>query len=178
MPMTSESSAWLTAMLSSRAPGGKLLAHRAAAAICAVVVVVLAGCRAAPQPESRQPSPAGTTVQAVKSSQSNVTPSADHCGLTAYPASRSTQEILADAPQKGVRSQDSTMFAKVAIDPEGRITHLRVLRLAYPEASTALRNTINAQAVDAIKQWHYAPTIIAGKPVTVCSDLTVTIDLH
>ena len=173
MLMTSESSAWQMAMLSR-----KLFAPRAAAAICALIVVVLAGCRAAPQPESRQPSPSGTTVQAVKSSQSNVTPSDDDCGLTAYSASRSTQEILADAPQKDSRPQDSTMFAKVAIGPEGRITHLRVLRLAYPEAPTALRNTINAQAVAAIKQLHYAPTVIAGKPVTVCSDLTVTIDLH
>ena len=168
----------LMTMLSSKTTGGKLLAQRAAAAICAVIIVVLAGCRAAPQPESRQPSPSGATVQVVKSSQSNVTPSDDDCGLTAYPASRSTQEILADAPQKDVRPQDSTMSAKVTVDPQGRITHLRVLRLAYPEAPTALRDTINARAVAAIKQWHYAPTIIAGKPVTVCSELTVTIDLH
>jgi len=70
------------------------------------------------------------------------------------------------------------MFAKVEIDPEGRLTHLRVLRLAYPEASTALRNKINAQAIDTIKQWHYSPTIIAGEPVAVCSDITVTIDLQ
>jgi len=70
------------------------------------------------------------------------------------------------------------MFAKVAIDPEGRVTHLRVLRLAYPEVSKALRDTINAQAIDSIKRSRYTPTIIAGKPVAVCSDLGVTIDLH
>jgi outer membrane biosynthesis protein TonB len=67
------------------------------------------------------------------------------------------------------------MLVKVAIDPEGRVTHLRVLRLAYPEASSA--DAINEQAVDSIKRWHYAPTTVAGKPVAVCSDVAVNIDL-
>ncbi|MGD0013643.1 MAG: energy transducer TonB [Bryobacteraceae bacterium] len=64
----------------------------------------------------------------------------------------------------------------MAIDPEGRVTHLRVLRLAYPEASNA--DAINGQAVDSIKRWHYSPTIVAGKPVAVCSDVAVTIDFQ
>jgi outer membrane biosynthesis protein TonB len=67
------------------------------------------------------------------------------------------------------------MLAKVAIDPEGRVTHLRVLRLAYPEAPNS--DAINEQAVDSIKRWHYTPATVAGKPVAVCSDVAVTIDL-
>ncbi|MGA8221790.1 MAG: hypothetical protein WB780_09060 [Candidatus Acidiferrales bacterium] len=88
--------------------------------------------------------------------------------------SRSTQEILTAVPPGGARP-NSMMFAKVAIDPEGRVTHLRVLRLGYPDAPNAY--AINAQAVDSIKHRHYAPTSVAGKPVAVCSDVGVTIDL-
>ncbi len=68
------------------------------------------------------------------------------------------------------------MLAKVAIDPEGRVTHLRVLRPAHPEASNT--EAINEQAVDSIKRLHQAPTIVAGKPVDVCSDVSVVIDLY
>lgn len=67
------------------------------------------------------------------------------------------------------------MLAKVEIDKDGRVTHLRVLRLAYPEAANS--KSINELAVDSLKRWHYAPTMFAGKPVAVCSDVTVTIDL-
>ena len=108
-------------------------------------------------------------------SQSNSTPAIDNCGLTAYPVTRSTREILAAVPLRGEGPSNSTMLAKVAIDPEGRVTHLRVMRLAYPGASNA--DALNEQAADSIKRWHYAPTTVAGKPVTVCSDVAVTIDL-
>jgi outer membrane biosynthesis protein TonB len=67
------------------------------------------------------------------------------------------------------------MRAKVAIDTEGRVTHLRVFRLAYPETPNS--DAINEQAVDSIKRWQYAPTTIDGKPVAVCSDVGVTIGL-
>jgi len=178
MGTASESSTWLTVILGGLVPYGEFLAKGTTRTLCVVGIAILVGCHAAPQPESRQPPAAGTTVQTVKSSQSNITPDVDDCGLTAYPASRSTQEILTAVPQPAVRPQNSMMFAKVAIDPEGRVTHLRVLRLAYPEVSKALRDTINAQAIDSIKRSRYTPTIIAGKPVAVCSDLGVTIDLH
>ena len=118
---------------------------------------------------------AKTTAPTLKPLQSNTTPASDDCGLTAYPVSRSTREILADVPRGGQQSPNSAMLAKIAIDTEGRITHLRVLRLAYPKAPNA--ETINEQAVDSIKRWHYAPTIYAGKPVAVCSDVDVIIDL-
>lgn len=68
------------------------------------------------------------------------------------------------------------MIAKVAISEEGRITHLRVLRLAWP----ALPNShkINEDAVESIKRWHYKPATFKGKPVAVCSEVSVNVDLH
>ena len=68
------------------------------------------------------------------------------------------------------------MLAKVAIDRQGRISHLRVLSLAYPELAN--NTAINAQAVEWIKRMKHAPVIIAGEPVVVCSNITVTIDLQ
>jgi outer membrane biosynthesis protein TonB len=68
------------------------------------------------------------------------------------------------------------MLAKLVIDPEGRITHLRVLRLAHPSASNA--REINEKAVDSIKQWHYAPTKVDGKPVAVCTEVSVIMHLQ
>jgi outer membrane biosynthesis protein TonB len=67
------------------------------------------------------------------------------------------------------------LLAKAAIDPEGRITHLRVQRVAHPQASTSAR--LNEEAVDSIKRWRYAPTIVAGKPQAVCADVDVNVDL-
>ena len=127
-----------------------------------------------PQPASPRMPAAWTTPSALKPSQSNTTPASDDCGLTAYPVSKPTKEILADAPRGGPQP-NSSMLAKIAIDAQGKITHLRVLRLAYPEAPFS--EEINEQSIDSIKQWHYAPTLYDGKPVAVCSDVSVTIDL-
>jgi hypothetical protein len=113
-------------------------------------------------------------VQTAESSQSKSISADDNCGLSAFPVSKSTLEILAAVPRDGTRPPNSMMRAKLAIDPEGRVTHLRVLRLAYPKAPNS--DAINEQAVDSIKRWHYAPTTIDGKPVAVCSDVGVTID--
>jgi hypothetical protein len=90
--------------------------------------------------------------------------------------SKSTEEILAAVPPDNARRPNQMMSAKVAIDAEGRVTHLRVLRLAWPELPNS--HTINTQAVDSIKRWHHAPTIVGGTPVTVCSDAGVTVDLE
>jgi hypothetical protein len=179
MLMTSESPARLMAILSSKANGRKLLAQRAAAAICAVIVVVLAGCRAAPQPESRQTLSASTSVQTAKPTLSNTIPDVNDCGLTAYPVSRSTPEILADVPQPSGRSKNSNdLYGKVAMDPDGKITHLRVLQLAFPEAPKALRDRVNAEAIDSIKRSHYSPRIVDGKSLASCADLSVNIDMR
>jgi hypothetical protein len=153
----------------------KLRAAGPAGALCIGALAILAGCKAAPHPEPQRIPAAKATAPTLQPSQSNTTPASDDCGLTAYPVSRSTKEILSDVPRSGPQPPNSTMLAKIAIDPEGRITHLRVLRLAYPE--TSFTDAINEQAVDSIKRWHYAPTIYADKPVAVCSDVSVIIDL-
>ena len=140
-----------------------------------VGVASLVGCRAAPSPERQAPSPR-IAVSAPELSESGSAPPEDHCGLDEFPVSKSTQEILADVPTDVVQRPNQMMIAKVEIDPEGRITHLRVLRLAWP----ALPNSrqINEDAVDSIKRWHYKPTMIEGKAVTVCSDVSVNVDLR
>jgi outer membrane biosynthesis protein TonB len=143
-------------------------------ALCIGIVLLVTGCRNTPKPGDRQMTAAKTTVPTLTSSQSNSTPASDDCGLTAYPVSRSAKEILSGVPRESSKPS-SSLFAKIAIDPQGKITHLRVLSLAHPEASFS--EEINEQAVDAIKRWHYKPTLYDGKPVAVCSDVSVIIDL-
>jgi hypothetical protein len=145
------------------------------ASLSLAVLAVIAGCQTAPKPES-QPMPAArNTLPSLEPSQSNTTPAIDDRGLTSFPVSMSAKEILAAVPRGGA-FRNPTMFAKIEIDPEGKVTHLRVLRLWHPELPNAA--VINEQAVDSIKRWRYAPTGIAGKPVPVCSDVSVIIDLQ
>jgi hypothetical protein len=134
----------------------------------------LVGCQAAPQPERQRPA-ARTTVHAVEESSLSKSASADdNCGLTAFPVSKSAQELLAAVPRDGARPPNSMMRAKVVIDTEGRVTHLCVLRLAYPEVPNSA--AISEHTIDSIKRWRYPPTTISGIPVAVCSEVGVTID--
>jgi outer membrane biosynthesis protein TonB len=142
--------------------------------LCAVVLVLMAGCQTASQVESRRVPGASAIVRAVVPERTSSAPANNDCGIGAYPVSKSAQEILAAVPRQAKRPPNSGMLVRVAIDTEGRITHLRVLRPAYPNAPNTA--AINAQVVDSIKRWHYAPTIIANKPVAVCSDVTVNVD--
>lgn len=146
---------------------------RVALTFCVGIFAILAACRKTSQPEATLPV-AKTTVQTVKTPHES-NPGGEDCGLSAYPASKSNRQIVADAPHVGKRPPNSAMLAKVEIDKDGRVTHLRVLRLAYPEAPNS--ESINEQAVDSLKRRHYAPTMIDGTPVVVCSDVSVTIDL-
>lgn len=145
---------------------------RKASVLCAGTFAMLAGCRKVPQAEQTLPV-ARTTVKAAEAPQESK-PGGEDCGLSAYPVSKSNQQILADARREDKRSPNSTMLAKVAIDEDGRVTHLKILRIAYPEIPNS--EGINEQAVDSIKRWHYAPTMFGGKPVAVCTDVTVIID--
>ncbi len=122
--------------------------------------------------------PAASDVRGMSPSQTNVAPAVDDCGLAASPVSRSTHDMLADLRKEDPWPDSSNMVAKVEIDPEGKITHLRVLHLAYPKAPADLRTRINTQAVESLKGWHFKPAVFSGKPVTVCSDVSVTIDLN
>jgi hypothetical protein len=47
-----------------------------------------------------------------------------------------------------------------------------------PPPSPTNSYALNKQAVDGIKRWHYSPTIVREKPVAVCSEIGVTIDLQ
>jgi hypothetical protein len=132
------------------------------------------GCRTAPKREGQQRA-AQIKVNTTESSQVKTTPS-DNCGLDDFPVSKSTEEILAAVPPDNARRPNQMMSAKVAINTKGRVTHLRVLRLAWPELPNS--HTINTQAVDSIKRWHHAPTIVGETPVAVCSDADVTVDLE
>jgi hypothetical protein len=90
--------------------------------------------------------------------------------------SKSTKEILDAVPRDGAQPPNQMMLAKIAINAEGRVTHLRVLRLAWPKLPNS--EAINEQAVDSIRRWHQAPTTVSGKPVAVCSEVGVTVDLY
>ena len=153
---------------------GKLHTAGLAGALSLCVLTILVGCKTTPRPESQRTPATKTTAPTLKPSQSNTAPASDDCGLTAYPVSRPTKDILSEVP-RGNSKRSSSLFAKIAIDPQGKITHLRVLSLAHPEASFS--EEINEKAVDAIKRRHYSPTLYDGKPVAVCSDVSVIIDL-
>jgi len=139
-----------------------------------LVLVVFVGCHTVPRTEEQQRSPQ-IRVSTAESSPSRNTPSDDSCGLDDSPVSKSTREILAAASRDAARPPNQMMIAKVAINAEGRVTHLLVLRLAWPKLPNSY--AINEHAVNDIKGWHYKPTILGGKLVAVCSDVGVTVDL-
>lgn len=134
--------------------------------------IVSAGCRTAPAPKPSSPSPA-IALQPVQTQPATNSAEKD-CGLTDYPVSRSNKEILADVSRPKKPSYE--MLAKLAIDENGKITHLRVLRLAHSNATNW--KEINENALNSIKRWHGKPTLYQGKPVAVCTDVSVIVDLY
>jgi len=82
--------------------------------------------------------------------------------------------MLADVTRDDKKPPDSSMLAKIAIDKDGKITHLRVLRLAHSNSSNWKQ--INEAVLADLKKWHYKPTFHQGIPVAVCSDVSVTVD--
>lgn len=135
----------------------------------------LCGCRSAPQREEQPPN-ARTTINTTQSSQPGSTPSDENCGLDDFPVSKPNKEILAAVPRDMGQLPNQDMVAKVAIDTAGRVTHLRVLRLTWPKLANSY--SINEQALESIKRLHQAPTVASGKPVAVCSNVSVTVDLQ
>jgi len=126
-------------------------------------MIVMAACR-------RQ---SGSTGE--PSRENSALAAEDNCGLGGFPITRETKDLVADAPRDSAGANGS-LLAKVAIGPDGQVTHLRVLRLAYPHARNAYE--INARAVEAIKGWPYSPTVVDGRAVAVCSDVSVRVDLR
>jgi hypothetical protein len=140
----------------------------------ALVPAVVVGCRT-PSKHEEQSRAAQITLSLTQSSPSRSTQSGENCGLDDFPVSKSTDEILAAVPLDIAEPSNQMMIAKVAVNSQGRVTHLRVIRLAWPKLPNS--RAINRQAVDSIKRWRYAPPIYDGKPLGVCSDVSATIDL-
>jgi hypothetical protein len=151
------------------------MARCSAGALC-VLCVTLTDCRRA--------SEKAPAVAATQPAQNDVTPApkqhdtvpasgyGDDCGLADYPVSRSTRDLIADAARD--HSKRGRLQAKALIDPEGKITHLRVTSVYAPDTPDTFK--INAPAIERIKQWRYKPTMPDGKPVSVCSMIDVNID--
>jgi outer membrane biosynthesis protein TonB len=57
----------------------------------------------------------------------------------------------------------------MVIDADGNITHLRFTRLSSLDS-------VNKQAFESVKKWHYEPTVLNGERVSVCSTVDVTVD--
>ncbi len=136
-----------------------------------LAITLVTGCR-------RTPAPAPVSLSIKAAPQILTAPvensSIKECGLGACPASRSNQEIVADAPN-GKKAPSPNMFIKLAIDEGRRITHIRVLGLAH---SNALNwKGINETALDSVRRFHYRPAMYEGKPVVVCGDASVIVDL-
>ena len=89
------------------------------------------------------------------------------CGLSAYPASRSHQEILEAVPPTSTPS-NGLLVAKLRIDPDGKITHLQVLRVGYPESPE-----LNEQALQSLRQWDYTSPAVDDDPSPLCIDVSV-----
>jgi len=115
-------------------------------------------------------SPAALAVKAPSPS-----PTSGDCGLGAYPVNRPNKKILADAPLAARPS--SSLLAKLQLGPDGQVTHLRVLRRAYPEAPKAAE-PLNLKAIQDLKDRHFPPATVAGQPVVACVEIAVTIDLR
>ena len=68
------------------------------------------------------------------------------------------------------------MLAKITIGPDGRLTHVRVLRTAWPNLKNTMQ--INRTAIESLKGWRYDPTTVEGKPAAVCTEVAVNADLY
>jgi protein TonB len=65
--------------------------------------------------------------------------------------------------------KEGTVVLEAVLDTEGRVTQLRVIR------SVPL---LDQAALDAVRQWHYAPSMYGGRPVSVLMTITVRFTLQ
>ncbi|HTS25822.1 MAG TPA: energy transducer TonB [Bryobacteraceae bacterium] len=93
---------------------------------------------------------------------------AECAGLEAYPWPRSYEQIVADAPP-GSRKNTGMLEARIVIGPDGKISHLRFLRLSTSDS-------VNREVIARIRGWHYKPAVVDRKAVSVCSILSVNVD--
>jgi protein TonB len=64
---------------------------------------------------------------------------------------------------------EGTVILEAVLDTSGRVTQLRVLR------SVPL---LDQAALDAVRQWHYSPSVYYGRPVSVLMTITVRFTLQ
>ena len=145
----------------------------ACSALTVGLFALSAGCNSAPSPERNSSTPRVTLQSQHTEPVENST--AEDCGLTNYPVSRSNLEMLADVRREDKEPPNSSMLAKIALDKDGKITHIRVLRLAHSNAPNW--KEINDSALNDIKRGHYKPAVNQGKPLAACADVDLTIDL-
>jgi hypothetical protein len=78
--------------------------------------------------------------------------------------------MLADAP-RGTRKRTTKLEAEVAIDRDGRITHLRFTRLS-------IWDSFNKAAFDSLNKLRYKPVVVNGERVSACSTVSINVDLN
>jgi protein TonB len=64
---------------------------------------------------------------------------------------------------------DGTVILEAVVDTNGSVTQLRVVR------SVPL---LDQAALDAVRQWRYAPSVYGGRPVSVLLTITVRFTLQ
>jgi hypothetical protein len=146
--------------------------------IAAVAAATTGGCRQASQSRSvrKQESADIRNVTArpgaeVSSAVETQAARNEHdicAGIDAYPLPRTYEQILADAP-KETRKPTGLLEARMIVDSDGKITHLRFIRLSSVD-------TVNKRAFDFVTKQQYKPTVVEGKQVSVCATMSINVD--
>lgn len=75
------------------------------------------------------------------------------------------KEVKPDYPEAGQKARvQGLVLLECVISPAGRVTHAKVLR-GIP--------LLDQAAIDAVRQWEYAPTLLDGQPVPVIMTIKV-----
>ncbi len=90
------------------------------------------------------------------------------CGLSAYPFPQSFEQALADAASPA-RKRTSSVQVQMAVDRNGRITHLRYLSLSTDDE-------VNRLAFDSLARQQFRPVTIHGEQVAACTTEMVRVE--
>ena len=85
-------------------------------------------------------------------------------GVTA-PSRLDVARYPSDASAAGIRG---TVVAEIVVDPSGNVTDAKVVQ-SIP--------LLDEAALQAVRNWHYAPTVVNGQPVPVRLTVTVNFSL-
>jgi len=88
----------------------------------------------------------------------------------AVPAPRRVREVRPRYPAEAqAEGAAGTVILEVLINGDGKISELRVLRSVHP--------LLDEAAVEAVRQWEYAPTLVSGRPQPVVMTVTLGFSL-